>query len=43
MVQQVIHYIETQEEHHQRMTFADELRELLRRHEMEWDERYFLD
>jgi REP element-mobilizing transposase RayT len=40
---QVTRYIETQEEHHRRITFQDELRELLRRHEMEWDERYFLD
>ncbi|MFL5328331.1 MAG: IS200/IS605 family transposase [Gemmataceae bacterium] len=42
-VAQVRTYIETQEEHHRRMTFQDELRELLRRHEMEWDERYVWD
>ncbi len=36
-------YIETQEQHHGRMTFQDEFRELLRRHEVEWDERYVWD
>ena len=34
------HYIRTQPEHHQRMSFQDELRELLRRNGIEYDERY---
>ena len=36
-------YIATQEEHHRQMSFQDELRTLLRKHEMEWDERYVWD
>ena len=39
----VIRYIETQEEHHRKWTFQDELRGLLRRHEIEFDERYLWD
>src|SRR5262249_55781470 len=40
---QVKHYIASQEEHHRKMTFQDELRALLQRHEMEFDERYLWD
>ena len=36
-------YIARQEEHHRKMTFQDELRRLLRKHRMEWDERYVWD
>ena len=36
-------YIELQEEHHRRQTFQEELRELLRRHGIEFDERYLWD
>jgi hypothetical protein len=36
-------YIEKQEEHHRTKTFQEEFRALLRRHEMEWDERYVWD
>ena len=36
-------YIENQEAHHRKQTFQDELRELLRRHEIEFDERYVWD
>ena len=32
-----------QEEHHRARTFQDEFRELLRRHGIEWDERYVWD
>ena len=39
----VKHYIATQEEHHQKMNFQDELRALLRKHEIEWDEKYMWD
>ena len=36
-------YIETQAEHHKSLSFQDEFRELLRRHGLEWDERYVWD
>ncbi len=36
----VEHYIATQEEHHKKVTFQDEFRAFLRRHGVEWDERY---
>ena len=42
-VEQVVVYIENQEVHHRTMTYQEELRELLRRHEIEWDERYVWD
>ena len=36
-------YLETQEEHHRHQTFQEEFRELLRRHGIEFDERYVWD
>lgn len=36
-------YIENQEEHHRRRTFQDEFRAFLRRHQVEFDERYVWD
>jgi REP element-mobilizing transposase RayT len=36
-------YIDEQEEHHRKLTYQDEFRELLRRHGIEWDERYVWD
>lgn len=36
-------YIADQERHHRRMTFQDEVRSLLSKHRMEWDERYIWD
>jgi REP element-mobilizing transposase RayT len=36
-------YIEQQEEHHRKMTFQDELRALLGRHQVEFDEQYVWD
>ncbi len=39
----VLQYVETQEEHHRTLTFQEEYRELLRRHGMEFDERYVWD
>ena len=36
-------YIASQEEHHRRMSFQEELRAILRKHEVEWDERYLWD
>ena len=36
-------YIAGQEEHHRKLSFQDELRALLRKDEIEWDERYVWD
>ena len=36
-------YIANQQHHHRRLNFQDELRALLTRHEVEWDERYIWD
>jgi REP element-mobilizing transposase RayT len=36
-------YIAGQEEHHRKMTFQDELRLLLQKHDLTWDERYLWD
>ena len=41
--EQVRQYIANQESHHRQRTFQDEFRELLRRHELEWDERSVWD
>jgi len=42
-VRTVRDYIAGQEEHHRKVTFQDEFRELLRRYELEFDERYVWD
>ncbi len=42
-VAQVEEYIAKQEEHHRKSTFQEELRALLRKHEIEFDERYVWD
>ena len=42
-IQTVQKYIAGQEEHHRKVSFQDELRELLRRYEIEFDERYAWD
>jgi REP element-mobilizing transposase RayT len=42
-VEQLKAYIANQEEHHRRVSYQDELRALLRRHEIEFDERYVWD
>jgi putative transposase len=39
----LIRYIDGQEEHHRSRTFQDEYREFLRRYEIEFDERYVWD
>jgi REP element-mobilizing transposase RayT len=36
-------YLASQEEHHRKRSYQDEFRELLRRHGLEWDERYVWD
>ena len=41
--EEVKQYIARQEEHHRKLSFQEELRALLRRHEIEWDERYVWD
>ena len=42
-LEQVRDYVARQEEHHRTMSFQDELRALLRKHQIEWDERYVWD
>ncbi len=42
-LEQMNQYIARQEEHHRKMSFQDELRALLRKHEIEWDEKYVWD
>jgi putative transposase len=42
-LQRVTKYIENQKAHHKRMGFQDEVRTLLRKHSMEWEERYVWD
>jgi len=42
-LEKVKEYIANQEEHHRKVGFQDELRALLRRHDLEWDERYLWD
>jgi REP element-mobilizing transposase RayT len=42
-LEQVKEYIGRQEEHHRDRTFQDELRALLRKHNIEFDERYVWD
>ncbi len=42
-VGQVRRYIQNQAEHHRRRTFQDELREMLQKHHIEFDERYLWD
>ena len=39
----VIRYVEVQEQHHRNRTFQDELRALLRKHQVNFDERYLWD
>ncbi len=38
----LIEYVKNQEEHHKIKTFKDEYRELLKEHEIEFDEKYLL-
>jgi putative transposase len=42
-IEAVREYIRKQVEHHAKESFQDELREWLRRYEIEWDERYVWD
>ncbi len=40
---EVIHYIETQEEHHRKKTFQEEYREFLCKYQISFDEKYVWD
>ena len=42
-LQEVIRYIENQEEHHKRVTFQDEYRAFLKAYGIDYDERYVWD
>jgi putative transposase len=42
-VEELRRYIRNQREHHQKVSFQDEFRALLRRYEIEYDERYVWD
>jgi len=42
-VEDVREYIRTQHEHHRKFSFQDELRMMLRKYEIEFDERYVWD
>jgi REP-associated tyrosine transposase len=42
-LEEVKEYIGHQEEHHRKMSFQEELRALLRKHQIQWDERYVWD
>ncbi len=39
-IEDVVRYIETQEEHHRRFSYQDELLALLHKHDVEYDPRY---
>lgn len=39
----VLEYVKQQEEHHRKRTFQEEYREFLRKHNVEFDERYVWD
>jgi hypothetical protein len=42
-LESVIEYVRNQEEHHKRITFQDEYRAFLKRHNVPFDERYVWD
>lgn len=42
-VRNTIEYIASQEAHHKKLSFQDEYRAFLTRHEVQWDERYVWD
>ena len=42
-LESVTYYIVNQEAHHRKLNFQDELRDLLRKHDVKWDERYVWD
>jgi REP element-mobilizing transposase RayT len=42
-IENVRTYLANQDQHHRRVSFQEEFLELLRRHHLEWDERYLWD
>jgi REP element-mobilizing transposase RayT len=42
-LEQVKNYVANQEKHHRKLSFQDEVRALLKKHEIDWDERYVWD
>jgi putative transposase len=42
-IESVRAYIHNQEEHHRKVSFQDEFRQLLKRYEIEFDERFVWD
>lgn len=42
MMDAVSHYIERQEEHHRKMSFMDELKQLLEKHGVKYDPKYLV-
>jgi hypothetical protein len=40
MLETVIHYVQNQKEHHRVLTFQEEFLALLKKHEIDFDERY---
>jgi hypothetical protein len=42
-LEDLLHYIDKQEEHHRTQTFQEEYRKLLNRYHVEFDERYVWD
>ena len=42
-VDKIVQYIKGQEEHHRKMTFQEEFLRLLKKHRIEYDERYLWD
>jgi len=43
LINNVIKYIENQEEHHKKVSFQDEFREFLKKYNIDYDERYLWD
>ena len=42
-IDRVTQYIKNQKEHHEKKTFKDEFRLILKKYQMEYDERYMWD
>jgi hypothetical protein len=42
-LERVAEYVAKQVEHHRKLSFQDELRTMLRKHKVDWDERYLWD
>ena len=42
-VDEVVNYIDSQEQHHRKVSFQDEFRQFMRKHNIECDERYVWD